>query len=115
MTPEARIAELTSQIDALEMERRKLVYERGVLRKIVAFTGRACAPETRAKIGAANRGRKPTKAALRKLSIAQRKRLADPEAREALRRAALANAQRRKGVNAIDPLEALIFGGKKKG
>lgn len=106
-----RIAELSAQIEALDIERRKLAHERGVLRKRIARTGKKHTPETRAKIGDAHRGMRHTKAACKRMSQAQKRRYEDPEQREGLRLRALAAAQRRKGVHAVDPIEARIFGG----
>lgn len=111
MTKEERIAELTREIDALERQRRKLVYERCVLRRSITKTGSTHSDETRAKLRASHLGMKPTEEARRKMSEFQRKRFADPDEREKARLAALAAAQRRKGVGAKDRIEAKIFGG----
>ena len=106
-----RIAELSAQIEALDIERRKLAHERGVLRRRIARAGQKHTPETIAKIRAALAGRKPSKAARKNMSQAHLKRLRDPDVREEMVRAIRAGHQRRKGVNAVDPIEAVIFGG----
>ena len=108
---QGRIAELTKQIEALERERRKLVYERCVLRRSLARIGTKHSPETIAKLRASHTGLKASNEARRKMSEFQRQRYADPEERENARQAALAAAQRRKGITAKDKLEQRIFGG----
>lgn len=106
-----RIAELSAQIEALDIERRKLAHERGVLRRRIARTGKKHTPESIEKIRAAMLGRKPSKASRKNMSQAHLDRLRDPDVREEMVRAIRAGHQRRKGVNAVDPLEARIFGG----
>lgn len=109
---QARIAELDKEIEKVERLRSKLVYERCVHQRSITRTGQKMSPEVRARISASHMGIKPTDEARRNMSLAHKRRYQDPEAREDVTRRNLAFNQRKKGVHAVDPIEALIFGGK---
>lgn len=109
----ARIEQLTQRIDEIERERRKLVYQRSILRRALARTGRTLPQEVRAKIAAAHIGIKPTAAARKKMSQSQRKRFEDPEERMKNRAIAIAREHRKRSFREqVDPIESLIFGGR---